>query len=189
MNDRRGRPSPLLGSLAALAALAVLVTLGACGGDDDDDAGGDEPSGAEAEGACALVAIGDVSELFGEDAQVVPAAGDTPASTVCLWEASSGDDDFPIRHQLQLSVYDGGGPLDPAAYGQGAEAVDGLGDEAFVVADGALGTTAGYQAGERTVIVTYGIVGGDDAPSPADQADAVVELLRSTEGRDPAPAE
>jgi hypothetical protein len=171
-----------LGPMVALTAVLLVATAAACGGGDDDD-GAEPPTTDEtqAEGPCALLSVDDVSDLFGQDAQVVPPADHGGATNTCLWEATSGDGNFPTRHQLQLSVYEGGSELDPRSYGERSEPVDDLGDEAFVVAHGTLGTTAGYRDGDRSVILTYAVVGGDDAPDPADSADDVVGLLRSAE--------
>ncbi|HEY8525068.1 MAG TPA: hypothetical protein VIL48_08905 [Acidimicrobiales bacterium] len=163
-------------SLGPLVVLALLLTA-ACGGDDDADPPTTDES--QAEGPCALLPIADVSDLFGRDAEVAPPAAEGAATTSCLWEAVDEDGEFPTRHQLQLSVYENGGELDPRSYGEGSEPIEDLGDEAFVVREGTLGTTAGYRDGDRTVILTYAIVGGEDAPRPADSADQVVDLLRA----------
>ena len=173
MNTRRALSGPMVAILLAVGAAA-------CGGD-DDDAEPPTTDESQAEGPCALLSVDQVSDLFGEDAQVVPPAGEGTASNTCLWEATSGDGNFPTRHQLQLSVYEGGGELDPRSYGEESEPVENLGDDAFVVPQGALGTTAGYREGDRTVIITYAIVGGEDTPNPADSADEVVDLLRSVD--------
>jgi hypothetical protein len=178
MNTRRARLGPFT-LLSAVVAIMLVATAG-CGGD-DDDAEPPTTDQSQAEGPCALLTVDQVSDLFGEDAQVVPPAGEGTAANTCLWEATSGDGNFPTRHQLQLSVYEGGGELDPRSYGEESETVDDLGDQAFVVPQGTLGTTAGYRDGDRTVIITYAIVGGEDTPNPADSADEVVDLLRSAE--------
>jgi hypothetical protein len=177
MNTRRALVGPML------AVLLVAAAAGCGGGDDDDDAEPPTTDESQAEGPCAMLTVDEVSDLFGEDAQVVPPAGEGNATNNCLWEATSGDGNFPTRHQLQLSVYEGGGELDPRSYGEESEPVEGLGDQGFVVRSGMLGTTAGYRDGERTVIVTYAIVGGEDTPNPAESADAVVDLLRSADER------
>ena len=175
MNTRRA----LLGSFTLVA---FVLMAAACGGGDDDS----EPpttDESQAEGPCALLSVDQVSDLFGEDAQVVPPAGEGTSTSMCLWEATSGDGNFPTRHQLQLQVFEGGGELDPRSYGDESESVDDLGDQAFVVPEGNFGTTAGYRDGDRTVIITYAIVGGEDAPASADSADEVVDLLRSADER------
>ena len=182
MRTRRVLLSPFTLVVAVLLAAGVAGAAG-CGGDDDDGAEPPTTDESQAEGPCALLTVDQVSDLFGEDAQVVPPAGEGTAANTCLWEATSGDGNFPTRHQLQLSVYEGGGELDPRSYGEESEPVDDLGDQAFVVPNGTLGTTAGYRDGERTVIITYAIVGGEDAPASADSADEVVDLLRSADER------
>ena len=169
---------------AALTA-TLLIALGACSDDDEPATGdggtatsaparsGDATSGV---GACDRLTTGEVSDLFGEAAATVPG----PTEATCLWEATGGDADAPTRHQLQLSVYPADGALDASAYGEGAEPIEDLGDEAFVVADGTLGTTAAYQAADESVVLTYAIVASaPDGPSPAEHADQVVELLRA----------
>jgi hypothetical protein len=174
MNARR----LLRGSIVVVVLLAA-----ACGGDDDDDAEPPTTDESQAEGPCALLTIDQVSDLFGEDAQVAPPAGDATTTTTCLWETAGEDGEFPTRHQLQLSVFEGGNQLDPRAYGESSEPVDDLGDEAFVAPEGTFGATAGYRDGDRTVIITYAIVGGEDAPDPSENADEVVDLLRSADER------
>jgi hypothetical protein len=162
----------------------LLVAAGAAGagcGGDDDEAEPPTTDESQAEGPCALLGLDQVSDLFGEDAQVVPPADEAAGGNTCLWEATSGDGNFPTRHQLQLSVYEGGGQLDPRSYGEDSQPVEGLGDQAFVVRHGMLGTTAAYREGDRTVTLTYAIVGGEGAPDPADAADEVVDLLRSVD--------
>ena len=147
MRTRRALPGPFTW-LVAVVLVALLVGAAAgCGGDDDDDAEPPTTDESQAEGPCALLTVDQVSDLFGEDAQVVPPAGGATASNMCLWEATSGDGNFPTRHQLQLQVFEGGGELDPRSYGDESESVDDLGDQAFVVPQGAFGTTAGYRDG------------------------------------------
>jgi hypothetical protein len=182
MRTRRALPGPFRLVVAAVLVALLVGTAAGCGGDDDDDAEPPTTDESQAEGPCALLSVDVVSDLFGEDAQVVPPAGEGTAANTCLWEATSGDGDFPTRHQLQLSVYEGG-ELDPRSYGERSEPVDDLGDQAFVVPQGAFGTTAGYRDGDTTVIITYAIVGGEDAPASADSADEVVDLLRSANER------
>ncbi|HLM62717.1 MAG TPA: hypothetical protein VK306_00335 [Acidimicrobiales bacterium] len=175
----------------ARAALAtMLIALGACS-DEDEPATGDGGTATSASagsgeassggGACGRLTTGEVSDLFGEAATAVPG----PTAATCLWEATGGDADAPTRQQLQLSIYPGDGALDASAYGEGAEPIEDLGDEAFVVADGTLGTTAAYQADDESVVLTYAIVASTpDGPSPAEHADEVVELLRASAGDD-----
>jgi hypothetical protein len=180
MRTRRVRPSTLLGTVA------VVILVAACGG--GDDGGGEQAKPpttdeSQAEGPCALLTAEEVSDLFGTQAEVAPPAGDGQSANSCLWEATTEDDDLPTRYQLQLSVYQGDAQLDPRSYGEESEPVDGLGDEGFVVANGTLGTTAGYRDGDRTVIMTYAIVGGEDAPTSSESADDVVDLLRAADER------
>jgi hypothetical protein len=188
-------PVPRLAPLLAPLLVATLLTA-ACGGDDDaDDApeattetptgdggstGADGAAGATGSGsddgepgACGRLTSGGVSDLFGEPATAVPG----PTEATCLWEATSGSSDAPVRHQLQLAIYPEGG-VDPTAYGPDVEPIDDLGDEAFVVPDGTLGTTAGYSVDGEAVVLTYAVV-GDGGPDPAERADGVVDLLRT----------
>jgi hypothetical protein len=186
---------------AACALLIASLALAACSGGGGGDGGGDEASSAtSATGAtsetsstgagnespaCRLLTI-DEGDLFGEPASVVPADQDVPVaggSESCLWEASVDDDQSPTIYQLQLSVFTGSDAFDPQAWGDDPEAVDDLGDEAFLVRSGVLGTTAGYRAGDRSVFLSYAIPLGEDAPDSAAQADEVVDLLRIVDTR------
>jgi hypothetical protein len=178
-----------------VASLALAACSGGGGGDDGGDEGSSDTSatGATSEAgstagespACRLLTADEVGDLFGEPASVVPADQDVPVaggSESCLWEASV-DGQSPTIYQLQLSVFTGSDAFHPQAWGDDPEAVEGLGDEAFLVRSGILGTTAGYRAGDRSVFLSYAIPLGDDAPDSADQADEVVELLRNVDER------
>jgi Protein of unknown function (DUF3558) len=186
----------------ASALLIGSLALAACSGGGGGDGGADEASsdtsgtGATSETsstgagnespACRLLTTDEVSDLFGEPASVVPADQDVPVaggSESCLWEASVDDGRSPTIYQLQLSVFTGSDAFDPRAWGDDPEAVDGLGDEAFLVRSGVLGTTAGYRAGDRSVFLSYAIPLGEDAPDSAAQADEVVDLLRTVDTR------
>lgn len=186
----------------ACALLIGSLALAACTGGGGGDGGGDEASsdtsatGATSETsstgagnespACRLLTTDEVGDLFGEPANVVPSDQGVPVaggSESCLWEASVDDGESPTIYQLQLSVFTGSDAFDPQAWGDDAEAVDDLGDEAFLVRSGALGTTAGYRAGDRSVFLSYAIPLGEDAPDSAAQADEVVDLLRIVDTR------
>jgi hypothetical protein len=188
----------------ACALLVASLALAACsgGGGERNDAEADrradtsDSSGAAETGntsgtndespACRLLSTDEVGDLFGEPAAVVPADRDVPVaggSDSCLWEASVDDGQSPTIYQLQLSVFTGSGAFDPGAWGEDPETVDGLGDEAFLVRTGVLGTTAGYRAGDRSVFLSYAIPLGEDPPDSAAQADEVVELLRTVDTR------
>ncbi len=155
-----------------------------------DDANGMADTGSTAgvanpSPACRLLTTDEVGDLFGEPAAVVPADQAVPVaggSESCLWEASVDEGRTPTIYQLQLSVFSGGA-FDPQAWGENPETVAGLGDEAFIVRAGVLGTTAGYRAGDRSVVLSYAIPLGEDAPDSAAQADEVVELLRTVDTR------
>jgi hypothetical protein len=192
---------------ALLAASLALTACSGAGGRDDASADREDAPSADADDtsttsepaetgstdaatdqsqACRLLTTDEVGELFGEPATVVPAERDMPVaagSDSCLWQASVDDGESPTIYQLQLSVFTGSGAFDPEAWGGDPETVDGLGDEAFVVRAGALGTTAGYRAGDRSVFLSYAIPLGEDAPDSAAQADEVVELLRTVDAR------
>jgi hypothetical protein len=179
--------------------LVASLALAACsgGGDGGDQASSDTTESGTSETdsgddaanqspACRLLTTEEVGDLFGEPASVVPADQDVPVaggSESCLWEASADDDQSPTIYQLQLSVFTGSNAFDPRAWGEDPEAVEGLGDEAFLVRSGVLGTTAGYRAGDRSVFLSYAIPLGEDAPDSAAQADEVVELLRTVDSR------
>jgi len=189
-------------------ALGASLTLAACsgggGGGGGDDASADTgattttsaPSGTTEAGgtgsaandspACRLLTTDEVGDLFGEPASVVPSGQDVAVaggSESCLWEASADGGGSPTIYQLQLSVFTGSDAFDPEAWGDDPETVDGLGDEAFLVRSGVLGTTAGYRAGDRSVFLSYAIPFGDNAPDSAAQADDVVDLLRTVDER------
>jgi hypothetical protein len=181
------------------ALLVAFLALAACSGADDPGRGGSadraakaDETGAPAGGAgnesdaCRLLSLDEVSGLFGQRAEVVPAEGRVPVgsgSESCLWQATVDDGPTATVYQLQLSVFSGNGAFDPRSWGEDPQAVDGLGDEAFVVPNGALGTTAGYRDEARSVFLSYAIPLGEDAPDSADQADEVVELLRTVDQR------
>ncbi len=194
--------------LAASLALVACSGSGSAGGEEAADRASEQPAdtsdtidtgdttgtaGAESTGAagnespaCQLLTTDEVGGLFGEPATVVPADRDVPVaggSDSCLWEASVDGGRSPTIYQLQLSVFTGSGAFDPQAWGEDAESVAGLGDEAFLVRAGVLGTTAGYRAGDRSVFLSYAIPLGEDAPDSAAQADEVVELLRTVDTR------
>jgi hypothetical protein len=183
----------------ACAVLVASLALAACsGGGGGDDTGNDASSDTSATGAtseaggaggespaCRLLTADEVGDLFGEPASVVPADQDVPVaggSESCLWEASA-DGESPTIYQLQLSVFTGRDAFDPRAWGDDPEVVKGLGDEAFLVRSGVLGTTAGYRAGDRSVFLSYAIPLGEDPPDSAAQADEVVDLLRIVDER------
>jgi hypothetical protein len=180
----------------ACVLLAASLAVAACSGGGDDDAAdaGAASETSEAGGAgdaanespaCRLLTTDEVGGLFGEPASVVPPDRDVPVaggSESCLWQASVDDGRSPTIYQLQLSVFSGSADFDPRAWGEHPEAVAGLGDEAFLVRSGALGTTAGYRSGDRSVFLSYAIPLGDP-PDGAEQADEVVELLRTVDAR------
>jgi hypothetical protein len=179
------------GALAILL-VAALACGGGDGGDDDtaerDAAQGDTTATDEAAAtspACDLLTTDEVSDLFGHPAEVVPGeAGSGAVAANCLWEAEVGEADAPTLYQLQLSVFTGGGQLDPNQWGGSPEPLDGPGEDAFLVRNGGdLGTTAGYRDGDTTVLLHYGILLGEDAPNPAEQADEVAALLSSIDER------
>jgi hypothetical protein len=184
------------------ALLVAFMVLAGCSDGDDGDADRDpeagpatdtsEPSetgdtaGDNRSPACELLTTDEVGELFGQPATVVPAEGEvavTAGSDTCLWEATSDDGTTATIHQLRLSVFTGDDSFDPAAWGDDPEGVDGLGDEAFLVREGLLGTTAGYRAGDRSVFLSYAIPLGDDPPDTGARAERVVELLRTVDDR------
>jgi hypothetical protein len=183
---------------AGALLVASLALAGCSGGDDASDRArpGDQATAADETGsgsgadnasrACRLLTLDEVGDLFGRAADVVPAEGDVPVgggSDSCLWEATDEDGPTATIYQLQLSVFTGSGAFDPRAWGEDPETIDGLGDEAFIVRSGVLGTTAGYRAGDRSVFLSYAIPLGEDAPDSATQADEVVELLRTVDTR------
>ena len=184
------------------ALFVVFMVLAGCSDGDDGDAERDpqtepaadtsEPSetgdtaGDNESPACQLLTTDEVGELFGEPAKVVPAEGEvavTAGSDTCLWEATSDDGPTATIHQLRLSVFTGDDSFDPGAWGDDPEAVEGLGEEAFLVRNGLLGTTAGYREGDRSVFLSYAIPLGDDAPDTAAHAERVVDLLRTVDDR------
>jgi hypothetical protein len=169
-------------ALATAVAAGLLVAAG-CGGGGDKDAGGDTTGTTRPSAACRLLTTRQVSALFGHPAHPQPGGDGAKVASGCLWQAQVGGEDSPTLYQLQLSVYEGGGTFDTTSWGGTAEPVEGLGDQAFVVRDGAQGTTAGYRDGDRSVFLSYGILLAPDAPAPGKQADQVVDLLRTVHTR------
>jgi hypothetical protein len=183
----------------ATALLATSLALAACSsGDDASERGSsvDQAGDADATGgsggadnkseACRLLTLDEVGGLFGQPAAVVPAEGEVPvggSADSCLWQATVDDGPTATIYQLQLSVFSGNGAFDPRSWGEDPQPVEELGDEAFVVPNGVLGTTAGYREGVRSVFLSYAIPLGEDAPDSADQADEVVDLLRTVDER------
>jgi hypothetical protein len=171
----------------ALAALAALALGPACSGGGDEKASDTGSSAvttaAEPSPACRLLRTAEVSALFGSDARVTPGgAGPADVATTCLWQAQVGGDASPTLYQLQLSVYETG-TLGTDSWGGTPEPVPGIGDEGFLVRKGTLGTVAGYREGDRSVVLSYGILLAPDAPDSAKQADQVVDLLRTVQRR------
>jgi hypothetical protein len=174
-------------AVALLAAACGSGGGGAGGGEGDEDEAARQTTTTVSTTAapvdnptCDLLAQDAVSDLFGEEAQVVPADG----AGSCLWQAETGGRSEPVLYQLQLSVYEGGGPFDPAAWGGEPEPLAGIGDEGFLVREGGtLGTTAAYRDAARSVVLSYGILLSPDAPDPGAQADQVVDLLRTVHDR------
>lgn len=185
---------PSFGMHMKLTPGAVLVASLLFGGCGDDGEGGAPDQGAEqsdeqndgqggSSAACELLGDDEVSDLFGHPASAVPAEDEAVGeSSTCLWQATV--DQGAAVYQLQLSVFSGSTDLfDPDAWGGTPEAVEGLGDQAFVVRSGGLGTTAGYLEGDRSVFLSYALPVGDDDVDTATQADDVVELLRTVDER------
>ena len=174
------------------AVLLASLLLGGCGDDGEPGApdqgaeqNDDQNDGLRGGGAaCELLSDDEVSDLFGQPASAVPTEDEAVGeSSTCLWQATA--DQGAVVYQLQLSVFSGSTDLfDPDAWGGTPEAVEGLGDEAFVVRSGGLlGTTAGYLEGDRSVFLSYALPVGDDEVDTATQADGVVELLRTVDDR------
>jgi hypothetical protein len=168
-------------------ALALVALVPACSGGGDEKASDTGSSaattGAEPSPACRLLRTTEVSALFGSDATVAPGgAGPADVAASCLWQAEVGGDASPTLYQLQLSVYETG-TLGTDSWGGQPEPVRGIGDEGFLVRKGTLGTVAGYREGDRSVVLSYGILLAPDAPDSAAQADEVVDLLRTVQRR------
>ena len=181
------RPVRVVGAALAAGLLAVAACGGGGGKDDNGGEGAGKDGGATTgttaqSPACRLLTTGQVASLFGHPARTVPGGGTASVASGCLWQAQAGTADAPTLYQLQLSVYEGGA-FDTASWGGTPEPIAGLGDQAFVVRNGAQGTTAGYRDGDRSVFLTYGILLDPKAPSSARQADQVVGLLRAVQAR------
>ncbi|MGH9112571.1 MAG: hypothetical protein ACRDZN_09815 [Acidimicrobiales bacterium] len=170
------------GGTVLVASLMLAGCAGDEGGAPEQDGQGDDQDGGSA--ACDLLTDDEVSDLFGYTASAVQAPDDAVGeSTTCLWQATV--DEGAAIYQLQLSVFSGStDQFDPDVWGRSPEAVEGLGDEAFVVRSGGLlGTTAGYLEGNRSVFLSYAVPVGGDAVDTAAQADGVVDLLRTVDDR------
>lgn len=174
--------------IIALALLALVAA--ACG----DDAGTEttapgQTTSPESGGelACAsLVSLDDVAALFGEPAvfDAESSEEDPPAGTAnCVWASVESDDDLEdLQVQLfQIQVYQGQEYYAPEIMYEDAEAISGVGDEAFFSPQ--LGVSTGFRDGDLVAFVTFSVIGTGDAPDSITKKDQVIALLRLVHDR------
>jgi hypothetical protein len=195
-------------SVKILASLGIaVVALGACGGDDDnadavDDAikeavengnidtlpgnvGGDP---ADLPDPCELVTTEDAAGLFGVDAQEEDDSSPVDLGASCLYGNVGGEDVGTVSHLLQVRVFDGEQFFGAETFDD-EQAVDGLGDDAFVRAGagGLGGVEVQFVQDGETVSINYSTVniGVDDADKveASDHQDEVVALAQQASTR------
>ena len=198
-------------SVKILASLGIAVlALGASGGDDDsadsvddaireavengnfasvpesvDDVGGDP---ADLPDPCALVTADDAAGLFGVDAQEEDDSSPVDLGATCLYGNVGGEDVGTVSHLLQVRVYDGEQFFGAETFDD-EQAVDGLGDKAFVRAGGGGlgGVEVQFVQDDKTVSINYSTVniGVDDADKveASDHQDEVVALAQQASTR------
>ena len=126
--------------------------------------------------ACILVTTADAAALFG--AEAIPTAADQPEGVVsqCIYESATPGD----GQLLQFRIFDGRSYYS-RELAEGAVSIDGLGDEAYVDAEGPAGIVdLQFVADSYTYTFAYSNSSGD----AADKAPAVEALARdvSSEG-------
>jgi hypothetical protein len=187
--------------LIALGAIAALA-FGACGGDDDDAKAADDAiSKAVKQGnitdgkegaddlpdACALVTVDDAAQLFGEPAQTAEDSSPVPLGVSCLYEAADAGANDQVGHLLQVHAYEGEQFYGADTYDD-EQAIDGLGDKAFVRSGtGAQGVDVQFVKAGTTVAISYSTVNigvaEPDQVDAADHQDDVVALARRAADR------
>lgn len=125
---------------------------------------------------CALLTVGEVSDLIGQTAAV-----DTDKKPVagrdCTWLGKQ-----PALHQVYLQVFTGASYYGPTRWGGSPEPVAGLGDESFLIKKSPLGATVGFRDGDNVVFLNYQILLNRD-PNPGAASDKMVALAKAVKER------
>jgi hypothetical protein len=167
--------------------------------DSDDDAkdgdggsSGDAMNGSPADRCPAIFSVEQVTALFGEDAvfeENESSENESLGQLHCVWSTVEDPDDSDdlTAQLLQVQVYsgdpiDGGNFYDKDIY-PGAEDVDGVGDEAFKVANDASISMA-FVDGELSAFLDFSVIdlGGGD-PAVAERAGLVAEMFQQLHDR------
>jgi hypothetical protein len=122
-------------------------------------------------GVCDLISLHAMSEFLGQPARI-----DEQNQSECIWRA-----DARGTHQVHLQVYSQYSYFSPDTWGGTPEMIDGLGQEAFLVRQAMVGTTAAYWDGLQAVFLNYTVLVGSGSTQA--KADDLVELLRSVAER------
>lgn len=137
----------------------VASTVTAADGDDGDDGESGENDGGEGDG-CELVTEADGEAILGEPVVRMPSdgLGDEVLLAECAWGVDS-ETSFKL---LQLHVFDGAQFYAPDVYEEedGFEALEGLGDDAFLIE--LLGIQVQVLDGDRTIVVDVSGFNVDD---------------------------
>jgi hypothetical protein len=180
-----------------LAVTLVLALLGACSGDDDapsteekiqqnaaagDDASEDLPD------PCTLVTEQDAAELFETEARGT--VGDVPSvfGELCGWENVDTTGAVMPKQTLRVQVTRGKEYFLKSQFPD-AEAVPGLGDDAYVNTDELSpdAVVVEFLAGDLVASVTYNAfnngVTDADRIDPSTREEAVIALAREAERR------
>jgi hypothetical protein len=195
--------------LITIAVVALLTA--ACGDDDvfssiapDGTGGGNEGTTTVAEGttgaggeattitttgevSCAdLVTLGEAEALFGEpamfDAEESREIAGVGAGS-CVYSSIEDPDNTQdlTSHLLQVMVYQGAEYYTPDMWGE-SQAIEGIGDEAFVSSQ--LGVSTGFRDGDVVGFVSYSVIDlSGTVPDAASRQDQVVDLLRLVHDR------
>jgi hypothetical protein len=195
-------------ALVLLATTALVLAVGACGGDDDSsavehsikeavkDGNLDGKDAAKASTAardvpdpCGLVTTADAASLFGEQARTGQDASPVDLGRSCIYENADSDDLGRVGHLLQVRVFPGEQFFSTATFDD-EQRLDGLGDRAFVRSGaGALaGVDVQFVKDGKTVTFSYstvniGVEKDADRVEAADREDQVVTLARQAADR------
>ena len=180
-----------------LAMTLALALIGACSGDDDapsseqqiqenaaagDDAADDLPD------PCTLVTEQDAADLFGSEARGTVGGVPSVFGELCGWENVDETGAVMPKQTIRTQVTRGEQYFLKSQFPD-AQAVDGLGDDAYVNTDEQSldGVVVEFIKGDLVVSVTYNAFnnGVDDADriDPSDREEAVIALAREAERR------
>jgi hypothetical protein len=159
-------------SRVAVALMVAVLSLGAttaCDTAKPPESGPSSPgvsgSAAALTGTvCDLITLEAVSQFMGQPAQV-----DESDQAHCIWVARTDG-----IYTLHLQVFNERTYYAPDEWGS-PEPIPGIGQEAFLVRQGSVGTVAGFWDGHHAVFLSYATVVGPG--NSADKADLLVLLL------------